>query len=297
MLNAAFRQFNYYCGRVRFHIPQSMYLKLTYLERTGKRLNLRHPVTFGDKIQWLKLNYRKKEQIELADKYLVREHIAKAVGQQYLIPNYDVYDTAEEIDFDTLPQSFIIKPNHGSGWYIRCPDKSQLDWSEARMKLARWMQQDYSVMGKEWHYAYMKRKILCQTLLLPKPPEPLVEYQIFCTDGKVRFCQADLGPMDARMRFFYDPEWKKMSVRHRYPARTDELARPQCWDEMLHVATTLSKGLPFVRVDLYNLDQRVYFGELTFTPGGGYNQYEPEEFNTTIGQWITLPKPCRKLVL
>lgn len=295
MLSMLVSKCRYYRSRVRFHIPDSMYLKLTYQERTGKKLNLRRPVTFCDKIQWLKLNYRHKNLIMLVDKFLVQDHVAQRIGKQYLIPNFQVYDSADEIDPASLPNAFVLKPNHGCGWVICCNDKQTIDWSQTRQKLTKWMSEDYSIMGKEWPYAHVPRKIICQALLKNEGDQPLVDYRFFCTNGKARFCQVDSGWLSNPKRYFYDLNWNKMPIQQRLPTCQESLPRPICLDEMIDVATKLSQDLPFARIDLYNVGTKVYFGEITLFPGAGYIQYEPEAFNSQLGQWITLPKPCRKL--
>jgi len=274
-----------------------MYLKLTYHERTGKRLNLRRPVTFGDKIHWLKLNYRHKHLIDLVDKCQVREHIAQTIGQSYLIPTLGVFEAVSQINLATLPDQFVLKPNHGSGWVICCSDKATLNWPQTQATLAGWMKQDYSVAGKEWPYAHVPRKIICQALLTNGTDHPLVDYRFFCTQGRVHFCQVDSGYLTNPKRYFYDTHWQPMTIQQRLPTCKEPLPRPNCLEEMLKVASTLSQELPFARIDLYNPGKRVYFGEITLYPGAGYIQYEPEAFNTTLGDLIKLPKRCRKLAM
>lgn len=295
MLSSLMRLIRASRSKYRHHLPDSVYLKLTYHERTGKQLNLRHPVTFGDKINWLKLNYKHKHLIELVDKYQVREHIAQTIGRSYLIPNHAVFNTVSQINSDTLPEQFVLKPNHGSGWVICCTDKSTLDWPQTLATLDGWMKKDYSLQGKEWPYAYVPRKIICQELLPNDTERPLIDYRFFCTQGQVHFCQVDCGYLTNPKRFFYDTNWQPMAIQQRLPTCKESLPRPDRLDEMLNVASKLSHDLPFARIDLYNPGQQIFFGEITLYPGAGYIQYEPEVFNTTLGNLIKLPKRCRKL--
>lgn len=293
VLNSIRAKVKYYRGRIRFHLPESMYLKITYFERTGQRLNLRNPVTFNDKINWLKLNYRPELYVQLADKYRVRDYVTQRIGQKYLIPLLGVYNNADEIEPATLPDQFVLKPNHGSGWVIRCTDKATLNWADARRKLTQWLATDHTIMGKEWQYGPIPRKIVCEKFIFDDLGRPPTGYKLFCTDGQPHFCQIDNLMIPGHKRYHYDVNWQKLPIHVKTPSATDELPKPELWDEMLMVASKPSAGLPFCRVDLYIPGKQIYFGEMTLTPAAGYDCFEPAIFNTTLGEKIKLPKPYR----
>lgn len=293
MLQRLANNFRYYRGRIRYHLPERIFLHMTYRERTSQRLNLENPVTFNDKLQWLKLYYRPQLLVQLADKYRVREYVAQRIGERYLIPLLGVYDSADQIDLQKLPDQFVIKPNHGSGWVIRCSDKKSLDWVDAKRKLNQWMATDYSDFGKEWQYRSIVRKIVCEKFIFDELGRPPTGYKFFCTDGQPHFCQIDNLMIPGHKRYHYDVNWQKMPIQVKTPSGTDELPKPRAWDEMLMVASKLSQGLPFCRVDTYTNGQQIYFGEMTLTPAAGYDCFEPASFNITLGEKIKLPPKTR----
>lgn len=288
------RNIQYYKSRVKYHLPHSVFLKMYYKERTGKRLNLSNPTTFNEKLQWLKLNYHPPLQVQLADKYGVRDYVAKQVGEQFLIPLYGVYDHVDQIDLDQLPERFVLKPNHGSGWVIICKDKATLDWPAAKAKLQTWMKTDYGEEGYEWVYTYIPRKIICEELLADETGQVPMDFKFFCTDGQPHFIQVDLDRFIDHKRNLYDLDWNRMPVEFEYPSSERDVPRPVNLDVMIDCACKLSKGMPFVRIDLYAIPPRVLLGEITFYPAAGYDNFRPESFELELGEKIKLPAPCRR---
>lgn len=279
--------------KVRDYLPERIFLQRTYRENTGMTLNLRHPTTFTDKIQWLKLYFRPNIIVQLVDKYGVREHVAKTVGQEYLIPLHGVYNTASEIRPETLPDQFVIKPTHGSGWVVLCPDKANFDWDEARKSLDHWMTLDFSKKSKEWAYGLIPPKIVCEAFLQDEKGQPPVDYKFFCADGRPLLCQVDVARFSKHARDLYDVDWNKLPATFVYPNAAEPVPKPESLPLMLELAAKLSKGLPFARVDLYEVKGKIYFGEITFYPEAGNALFSPMAFNHTLGAEITLPKPCK----
>lgn len=281
--------------RLRDRMPDSVYLKSIYFEATGQRLNLRNPVTFNDKIQWLKLNYRHRLLIDLVDKFAARQYVSKHAGDRYLTQLHDVYESAHAINFDTLPQRFVLKVTNGSGTNIICPDKNKLDINAARQALSEWMATNKSNDYREWTYAHVPPKIICEEFLEDEPGQEATNYRFFCTQGRSRICQVDQARNNMPLRSLYDMDWQKLPVDMRFKSTSDPLPKPPALDEMMDVAYRLAKDLPFCRVDLYNIGKRIVFGEMTLFPAGGNLLLSPVETGVEWGKWITLPARSRKL--
>lgn len=273
-------------------MPDATFLKLAYKSRMGKKLNLQNPQTFNEKLQWLKLYDRKPEYTMMVDKYKVREYIADKLGEEYLIPLLGVWDDPDEIDFDALPNQFVLKCNHNSGLGMCiCKDKSKLDIKKVREELRRGLKQDYYLTSREWPYKNVPRKIICEQYMDDGSGE-LKDYKFMCFDGEVKcsfVCSDRFNTNGLRVTFF-DKDWKVMPFERHYPKAEDPIERPQSYDEMIILAEKLSGGIPFVRADFYEISNRPFFGELTFFPGSGYEEFTPEEWDAKLGHWITLPE-------
>ena len=282
-------------------MPDSQYLKYMFRARTGRKLDLDSPQTFNEKLQWLKLYDRKPEYTMMVDKYRVRDHIADKLGEEYLIPLLGVWDDPDEIDFDLLPNQFVLKCNHNSGLGMCiCKDKTKLDIPKVKDNLRRGLEQDYYITEREWPYKNIQRKIICEKFIeanysTDSEITGLLDYKFYCFNGEPRFLYvgyADVrdGVKHDRMTYL-DLDWHKTTFRR---PDHDELSlcpgKPGNFDEMIAVAKKLSDGIPFVRIDLYNINNRVYFSEMTFFPGSGFSPFSPEEAETILGSWIELPK-------
>lgn len=286
----------YYMSRVPHHLPDIIFLRYSYWRRTGVHLNLCKPVTFNDKLQWLKLNYRDKRLIQLVDKYGVRDYVKERVGESALIPLHGVYNTAAEIKFEELPDQFVLKPTHGSGWLIICHDKTKLDWPDAQKKLAKWMTEDYAHLMKEWAYSYVPRKIVCEKLLQDKNGQVPMDYKFFCADGKPLYCQVNMDRFTGHTLDLFDMDWNHQQVCYSVsPNAKVKHPRPESLERMAEIAAKLSKGLPFCRIDLYDTGDHPLLGEITLYPSGGYARYNPAAFGVALGDKIKLPKPCNNL--
>lgn len=266
-----------------------------YLERKfeccmGKSLDLEHPQTFNEKLQWLKLYDRKSEYTVMVDKYKVREYIKNKIGEEYLIPLIGVWDDPDDIDFDALPDKFVLKCNHNSGLGMCiCKDKSNLDIKKVKNELRRGLAQDYYLTGREWPYKDVARKIIAEKYMEESGKSDLKDYKLMCFAGKVRctFVCSDRS-RDLKVTFF-DNDWRKMPFERHYQSSREVINKPKNFTKMIELAEILSRGIPFVRVDFYEIKEKIYFGELTFFPGAGFEEFTPEKWDFILGSWIQLP--------
>ncbi|MFC3904071.1 ATP-grasp fold amidoligase family protein [Clostridium disporicum] len=258
--------------------------------RTYKRiLDLSDPKTFGAKIHWIKKYGNIERYKDLVDKYRVREYIEQMIGDKYLVKLYGVYESTSEINIDNLPNSFVLKCNQGSGEVIICKDKSRFDWNKARKLLDEWIEIDYYSITKEVQYKDIERRIICEEYLEDESGS-LRDYKIFCFNGVPKYIQVDSDRFSDHKRDFYNNNWEKIELKAKYKNSNYVIKRPDNLDEMLNVAEKLSKNFEFIRVDLYCSNNKVYFGELTFTPDNGCAPYEPYEKDLEIAAMIDLNK-------
>lgn len=269
------------------------YLKLMYKCRFGRSLDLNDPQTFNEKLQWLKLYDRKPEYTTMVDKYEVKNYIAQELGEQYVIPTIGVWDHFDEIDFDKLPDQFVLKCTHDSGGFVICRDKKKLDKNAAKKKIEKCLRNNYFYLGREWPYKKVKARIIAEPYMEDKEEKELRDYKFFCFDGYVDnvMLAMDRNTGDTKF-YFFDPEWKllRLNIRGKNAPKNFTLPRPKGLDEMLAIARKLSVGMPFVRVDLYNCNGQVYFGEMTFYPQSGFDANLLPETDDYLGKLIDLKK-------
>lgn len=271
-------------------MPDSLYLKTCFQALIGHKLNLKNPKTFNEKLQWLKLYDRNPAYTQMVDKYAVRDYIKNTIGEEYLIPLLGVWDSFEEIDFDTLPNQFVLKTNHDSGTVIICKDKNRFDIGDARKKITRALRKNYYYSGREWPYKNVKPKIIAEKYLVDESGVELKDYKIFAFDGSVKLIQVDFDRFGNHRRNIYTPEWEYISLSILYPSDPSvQIDRPLPLQNLLNLASILSKGIPHVRTDFYVVHDRIYFGELTFYHGSGYEPFNPDSWNEKMGNWIRLP--------
>lgn len=269
------------------------YLKKLYKANFGKELDLENPKTFNEKLQWLKLYDRKPEYTMMVDKYKVRKYIAERLGEEYLIPLLGVWDDPEEIDFDKLPNQFVLKCNHNSGLGMCiCKDKSKLDIKKVKAELKKGLKQDYYLHGREWPYKNVKRKIICEKYMTDDSSDELKDYKFMCFGGEVKcsFVCSERFSKDGLKVTFYDRDWNVMPFERHYPKSSVPIEKPENYDKMIEFSEKLSSKLPFARMDFYETGGRLYFGEITFFPGSGLEEFEPDEWDEKIGEWINLPE-------
>ena len=270
------------------------YLTLLYRLKIGERLDWDHPQSYTAKLQWMKLYYRNPILSHFIDKFEVKVEVAKRVGVEHVIPTYGVWNRAEDIDFDALPDKFVLKGTHDCHSVIICRDKQSFDVDGAREKLSLALKRNNYLQMREWAYKMVKPRIIAEALIEdPAHPEELTDYKFFCFDGKVKALYVAMGRNQKDIRFdFFDRDFNHLPLFNEHPHSETLPAKPDNYAQMREIAETLSAGFPHVRIDLYSLsDGRILFGEYTFYPGGGMNQFEPREWDYTIGSWFTLPEP------
>lgn len=276
-------------------IPDRLYLKIKYYQCLRRRLRLNDPTTFNEKLNWLKLYDRNPEYMKMVDKYEVREHIAKTIGEEYLIPLFSVYDDVEDIDWSELPRSFVLKCTHGSGFNIICRDKTKLDIVSSKKKLQKWMRENLFWYGREWPYKYVQPRIICESYMVDESGIELKDYKIFCFGGEPKLIQVDYDRFTNHKRNLYDMDWNYIRASIQYPSDpATTIKKPENLEIMINVSKKLAENIPHVRIDLYNIEGKVFFGEMTFYHGSGFEKFQPEDFNKQLGSWIDLPKSLEK---
>ena len=271
-------------------IPDRMYLNIYYQIRTGRKLNLKEPQTFNEKLQWLKLYNRKNEYTTMVDKALVKEYVAKRIGKEHIIPTIGIWDKFDDIDFEKLPQRFVIKCTHDSGGLIICKDKSTFDIDKAKQKINDRLKYKYYYHSREWPYKNVKPKIIIEQYMEDESGYELKDYKIFCFNGEPKFIMVDSDRFIDHKRNVYNTKWEKLDLNINFPSTTVNYPKPKCLNEMLEFSKKLSKHIPFIRTDFYIINNKVYFGELTFYPGSGFQKIEPDEWNYKLGEMIDLSK-------
>lgn len=258
--------------------------------KLGYPLNWDNPQTFNEKLQWLKLYYHNPLITKCADKVEVREYIKEKIGEKYLIPCLGVWDNPDDIDFDKLPDRFVLKVNWGSGQNIIVRDKSQLNIEEAREKLRNWMkpESNHYFAYLEWCYKDIKPKIIAEKYL--DFGEDLLDYKIMCYNGIPKNLFVCSERKTSLKVTFFDLNWKRLPFIRKYPASEKKLEKPVFGDKMLEISQILAKAFPFVRVDFFCMKDRLYVGELTFFPGAGYEDFQPSEWDKKLGDLLILPK-------
>ena len=275
------------------HLSDEAYLRLMFRLRLGRKLDLKNPKSYNEKIQWLKLYDRNPIYTTLVDKYEVKKYVADRIGEQYIIPTLGVWDKFEDIDFAKLPDQFVLKTTHDSGGVVICKDKRMFDITAARKKLERSLHANYYMRGREWPYKNVKPRIIAEQYMVDESGYELKDYKIFCFDGfaKAMFIATDRQVEGEETKFdFYDMNFKHLPFTNRHPNATHEIKRPKSFDEMKMLAEKLSQGIPQVRVDFYDINGKVYFGELTLSHWSGMIPFEPEERDYKFGEWIKLPE-------
>lgn len=277
--------------RICKYIPDKLWLQIKFLCRMGRFPNLKDPQTFNEKIQWLKLYNRKPEFSAMVDKYEVKKIIAERMGEELLIPTLGVWDRFEDIDFGKLPNQFVLKCTHDSGGLVICKDKSQLDLKKTEEKINRCLNSNYYWHGREWPYKNVKPRIIAEQYMVDESGVELKDYKIFNFGGEPKLIQVDFNRFVKHTKNIYDTEWNYLNVAINYPTDpTVNIKKPECLEKMLEMAKELSAGLPFLRTDFYVINGKIYFGELTFSPGSGFMKVTPEKFDLEMGSWIPLPE-------
>ncbi len=273
-------------------LSDKQYLKLKYYQRMKKKLNLNNPVTFTEKLQWLKLFDRRPEYTIMVDKYEVKKYVSSVLGEEYIVPTLGVWTSFDKIDFPKLPDQFVLKCTHDSGGVVICKDKYKLDMEIVRKKMTSRVSKNYFWYGREWPYKNVTPRILAEKYMANKSGDELKDYKIFCFNGEPRIVLVctDRFTDEGLRENFYDLKWNLLNIqRPKHPNTAYSISKPESLDAMLSLARTLSKNIPFVRVDFYDINGRIYFGEMTFFPASGLEGFIPEEWDYKLGEWIKLP--------
>ncbi|MBD3921515.1 glycosyl transferase [Paenibacillus sp. PR3] len=258
----------------------------------GKKLNLNDPQTFNEKLQWLKLYDRNPLYTRLVDKYEVRKYIAETIGEQYLIPLLGVWNSFDEIDFERLPNQFVLKCTHDSGGLVICKDKSKLDLKQARRKINHCIKKNYFYNTREWPYKNVKPRIIAEQFIKDDIDDDLKDYKLICFNGEVKctFVCTNRHTGAGLHMTFYDNDWRVMPFERHYPKESVPIRRPAHFEKMKEIAEQLSSRMALVRIDFYEVKGKLYFGEVTFYPGSGFEEFTPDSYDYLLGSWINLSK-------
>lgn len=296
LIKCFFRKYFSICDPIHTLLSDKCFIKLQYKERLNKKLDLHNPVTFNEKLNWLKLYNRNPLYTTLVDKYAVKDCVAKLIGDQYIIPTLGVWKDFDEIDFDKLPNQFVLKCTHDSHSIVLCKDKSSFDYEKAKLKLNSALSENYYCWGREWPYKNVPPRIIAEKYMENSSGETTTEYKIYCFDGEAKIIRVftEYFTSDGPHSDFYDLDWKHLDMRKgNVPNSGDVFPKPAEFDRLLELAKDLSKGIPHVRVDFCCWDSKLYFNEFTFFESGGYPEWHPEEWDTIMGNWLKLPKKNR----
>lgn len=272
-------------------LPDAVYLKLVYRARIGRPLNLNSPKGFNEKLQWLKLYDRNPLYTKLVDKAEVKPWVAERIGWEHVVPTLGVWDSFDDIDFGALPERFVLKCTHDSGGLAICRDLSTFDMAAARRKIERSLANNYFWSGREWPYKDVRPRIIAEEYLDPAGEQVgLTDYKVMCFGGQARCEFTCTGRADGNLHVdFFDTEWNHMPFTRHYPNADVPPEAPERLKDMVAMAERLSEGMPFVRVDFYEVAGQYYFGEMTFYPGSGMEEFDPERWDEELGSWIELP--------
>ena len=275
-------------------LPDEPYIKLFYYCTTGRRLNLKNPKGFNEKINWLKLNDKHPEYSILADKYTVRKRINEMIGEGHLFPLLGKWERFDDIDFTLLPNEFVLKCNHDSGSVRVIRDKASLSSSDIRSLQKFYnkrLNRNFYYAGREYCYKGInKRYIIAEKLMedIENPGKSIEDYKFYCFDGKPKIMLV-VTDREKDCRFdFFDMDFNHLDIIRRHPNANKQIEKPLLFEEMKQIARDLSQGMRFVRIDLYQLNGKIYFGEYTFFPGGGFELFKPDKWENKLGNWIKL---------
>ncbi|MDT2805865.1 ATP-grasp fold amidoligase family protein [Vagococcus lutrae] len=295
-MNSLKRKLSYNVKKILFKISEEKTLKLIYLINTHKKLNIKNPTTFNEKIQWLKLNWKSNLVVMCTDKYLVREYVKSKGLSGILNELYFVFNDTDEIKWSELPASFALKTNNGCKSVVIAKDKNDLNELEVKEKMRAWLDEDFGLYSIEPHYSQIEPKIICEKYIENSKGEFPVDYKFFCFNGEPKFLALidERDSSDNYKRYFIDLDWNLLNLDKDNNNISYIPEKPESFDKMIQTARILATDFPFVRVDLYELEKKVVFGELTFTPVSGMATYFTDEAQLEIGNLIKLPEVLKE---
>ena len=271
-------------------IPDSLYIQIYYFAHFKKFCNLKKPNTYNEKLNWLKLHDRNPLYTTLVDKYEAKEYVAQIIGNEYIIPTLGVWDSFDDIDFDKLPNQFVLKCTHDSEGLVIVKDKNKLDKKAAKEKIEAALKQNFYYIGREWPYKNVKPRIIAEQYMEDHVEGELRDYKFFCFDGEPKAMYIASDRASDHVKFdYYDLKFNHLDIKQKYPHAQEALRKPVTFEKMIDFSKILSKGFPHVRVDFYEVDGHLYFGELTFYHLSGFIPFEPDRWDKVFGDWLKLP--------
>lgn len=272
-------------------IPDRIYLQIVYFRHFKKFIDFDNPKTFNEKIQWLKLNYRKEEYTNLVDKYRVKQYITKLIGEEYVIPTLGVWNNVDDIDFKSLPEKFVLKCNNDSGGIVICKNKKDFDEAKAKSFLKERLKNNGYWYGREWPYKNVKPCIIAEKYMEDSISKDIKDYKFFCFNGSMEFFDIDIDRFIEHRANYYDRNGNFLPFGKTYcpPDYTKKIEMPKNLDKMIELAETISHNTVLSRIDFYEIDGQVYFGEITFYPGSGFSPFTDEKWDYKLGDMIDLP--------
>lgn len=271
-------------------IPDKAFIYVVYLIETGKLLRLKQPQTYNEKIQWLKINDKNHLFSTWSDKFLVREFIKQKIGNDYLIPTIGIYENPDQINFNELPDKFVIKISNGSGTNILCTSKQTFDIKSSKRLLQKWMKRNGSMFGREWVYRVHKPKIIIEEFLEVYDGSTPKDYKFMCFNGKVKLIQLHNDRFGKHTNDFYDIHWNKTYIMQGVPNSNNKEPIPKKFSEMVNISETIAKDTKYCRVDLYYVNDKIYFGEITLYPTSGFCLFEDNKHDYMLGNWIDITR-------
>ena len=272
------------------HLPDEVYLKLRFRKSFGRKLNLENPVGFNEKMQWLKLYYRKPEFARMVDKYEVKGYVKEIAGRDLSIPTIAVWNSVEEINPEVLPDKFVIKCTHDSHTVLICHDKKTFDFARAGKQLRKAMKKNFYYIGREWPYKHVQPRIIAEEYLENSQASGLLDYKFYMFHGAFKLLNiTERVPGGETYVDYFDRNLQPVDLTWSYPHSGKVRRIPEVFSDMLETAEKLSSGFPFLRVDMYAVNGKYYVGELTFFDGDGFDRIEPESWEQVLGDWLVLP--------
>ena len=270
-------------------IPDKTYIKIYYRLKMHKKINLKNPKSYNEKLNWIKLYDHNPLYTKIVDKYEVKPYVSNVIGDNYIIPTLGVWDNVDDIDIEKLPSKFVLKCTHDSEGIVICKDKNSVDWNKAKKKLKNALKYNFYYIGREWPYKNVKPRIICEEYLEDIEKKELWDYKFFCFNGSAKLMFIATDRQEGHTKFdYFDMDFNRLDLKQHYEHSKIDFKRPKCFDEMRKLAEQLSKGFKQIRVDFYEVNGKVYFGELTLFHFSGFTPFEPEKYDLLLGEYINL---------
>lgn len=279
----------HYASKNIIKISDRKYIELKYEVIMGKKLNLDKPKTFNEKLQWLKLYDRNPNYTNMVDKYEAKKYVSKIIGEDYIIPTFGIYNKFEDIDFKELPNQFVVKPTHTSGNIYLCKNKNEINYKKLKKIINGWLKRKYYYIHREWPYKNVKPRIIIEKYMQDKNfNEDLKDYKFFCFNGKVKMILVCSNRFSNLNKTFFDENWKIFDFQEGNHGRDESIKKPINFEKMKELSEQLAQNLSFVRIDFYDINGKIYFGEITFFPSAGFEKFNPDKYDEFFGKMIKL---------